>query len=42
MIVLQMRATPVDINIIQIYVPTVDMDETVMEEFYENRRAWLK
>lgn len=41
-ILLQLRTTPVDMNIIQIYAPTADMDETVIRKFYEQLESLIK
>lgn len=42
MMLLQIQATPVDINIIQIYAPTADKDEATIEEFYEQLEILMK
>lgn len=41
---LQVVTIPVDLNILQIYVqvPTADVDETVIEEFYEQMKSLIK
>lgn len=42
MLLLQIHAAPMDINIIQIYAPTADKDEELIEEFYDQLRDLMK
>ncbi|KAH1028946.1 hypothetical protein HUJ05_002261 [Dendroctonus ponderosae] len=37
-----LHATPFDVNVIQIYAPTADKDDAVIEEFYEQLERLIK
>ncbi|KAH1022420.1 hypothetical protein HUJ04_011825 [Dendroctonus ponderosae] len=42
MMLVQLHATPFDVNVIQIYAPTADKDDAVIEEFYEQLERLIK
>lgn len=42
MMLLRLHAFPIDLNIIQLYAPTADKDETTIEEFYEQLEQLVK